>query len=104
MSSNLLTLISEPREDLAFEYKNWLKLDQEKDKANLAKACIALANHGGGFLVLGFDEQSDSLISVPRPVDVVEITQDMVNSVIRSYANPEFHCELHKIRHPDDRS
>ena len=100
MRSNLQLLISEPREDLAVEYKNWLKFDQEKDMANLAKACIALANHGGGFLVLGFDEQFNSLISVRRPVDVVEITQDMINSIIRRYANPEFHCQLHTIRHP----
>ncbi len=100
MRSDLQPLISEPREDLAVEYKNWLNLDQEKDKAKIAKACIALANHGGGFLVLGFDEQTDSLNSVPRPADVIEITQDMINSVIRRYADPAFHCQLHTIRHP----
>ena len=37
MRSDLQPLISEPREDLADEYKTWLDLDQEKGKATLAK-------------------------------------------------------------------
>lgn len=100
MRSDLQPLISEPREDLAVEYKTWLDLDQEKGKATLAKACIALANHGGGFLVLGFEEQADSLDSVPRPAGDGRITQDTIDSVIRRYAEPAFHCQLHTITHP----
>ena len=83
MRSDLLPLISEPREDLAVEYKTWLDLGQEKDKATLAKACIALANHGGGFFVLGFDEDGDSLNSVTKPAGFGEITQDAINSIVR---------------------
>ena len=101
MRSNLLPLISEPHEDLAVEYKTWLGFDQEKDKASLAKACIALANHGGGFLVLGFDEDGDSLNSVAKPAVIGEITQDAINSIIRRYADPPFHCQLRLIPHPE---
>ena len=100
MRSDLLPLIWEPREDLAVEYKGWLDLSQEKGKATLAKACIALANHGGGFLVLGFEEEGDSLESIPRPDHDNDITQDAINSVIRRYADPAFHCQLHMIPHP----
>ena len=81
MRSDLQPLISEPREDLAVEYKAWLDLTQEEDKATLAKACIALANHGSGFLIFGFNEQGDSLRSIVRPPGIAEITQDSVNSV-----------------------
>ncbi len=100
MRFDLQPLISEPREDIAVVYKTWLDLAQEEGKATLDKACIALANHGGGFLVLGFDEQADSLSSIARPPDVGEITQDAINSVIRRYADPAFHCQLHAITHP----
>ena len=100
MRSDLQPLIIEPREDLAVEYKTWLNFHQEEAKATLAKACIALANHGGGFLVLGFDEQADSLSSIPRPAGDSEITQDSINSVIHRYADPAFHCQLHTIAHP----
>ena len=101
MRSDLLPLISEPREDLAVEYKTWLDLSHEKDKATLAKACIALANHGGGFLVLGFDEDGDSLDSVAKPAGIGEITQDAINSIVRRYADPPFHCQLNLISHPE---
>lgn len=100
MRSDLLPLIREPREDLAVEYKGWLDLSQEKDKATLAKACIALANHGGSFLVLGFEEKGDSLVSIPCPDHDDEITQDAINSVIRRYADPAFHCQLHVVSYP----
>ena len=100
MRSDLQPLISEPQEDLAVEYKTWLDFDQQEGKATLAKACIALANHGGGFLVLGFAETADSLSSISRPSGIGEIDQDGINSIIRRFADPDFHCQLHAITHP----
>lgn len=101
MRLDLIPLISEPREDLATEYKTWLDFGQERDKATLAKACIALANHGSGFIVLGFDEDGDSLNSVARPTAIAEITQDAINSIVRRYADPPFHCQLNLVPHPE---
>ena len=100
---DLLPLITEPREDLAYEYKYWLDLTSKdhKDKATLAKGAIALANHGGGFIVIGFAEQGQTLESRPRPEKIPEITQDSVNEAIRRYADPEFHCEVFEVPHPD---
>ena len=100
MPTDLQPLVDHPREELAVEYKTWLDLSQNEGKATLAKACIALANHGGGFLILGFDEQGDSLISVARPPDIGEVTQDTVNSALLRFADPVFHCRLHPITHP----
>ena len=51
-------------------------------------------------MVIGFDEHADSLSSIPRPAEISDITQDAVNSVIRRYADPDFHCQLHTISHP----
>ena len=98
---DLLPLITEPRENLAYEYKYWLDLTSKdhKDKAKLAKAAIALANHGGGFIVIGFDDKG--LVSQPRPEEIPEITQDSVNAAICRYADPEFHCEVYEVLHPD---
>lgn len=98
MRSELDLLINEPREDLGVEYKSWMDLSEDVNKAKIAKACIALANHGGGFVVIGFDEEVNTLNSAPRPTEVGDITQDSINSVIRRYAEPEFHCRLHSIR------
>ena len=97
----LRTLITEPREDLAYEYKDWLNLTSKEHKATLAKAAIALANHGGGYIVIGFAEQGQTLESRTCPEGFPEITQDSVNAVIRRYADPEFHCEVYNVPHPD---
>ena len=103
MRSDLQPLVSEPREDLAVEYKTWLDIAREEGKATLAKACIALANHGGGFVVIGFDERAGALTSILRPDGLGDITQDAVNSAIRRYADPDFHCQLQTIPHPTTR-
>lgn len=62
----LQPLISEPREELGVEYKDWLDLKTNEHKATLAKAAIALANHGGGFIVIGFAECRSVLQSQAR--------------------------------------
>ena len=91
--------VSYPREDIDLEYKGWLNLRLNKDRATLAKAAIALANHGGGHIILGFQE-GGALQSVARPPDVPVITQDDVNEAIRRYAEPEFHCQMYDVTHP----
>lgn len=96
----LQPLVSEPREDLSVEYKDWLNLTANEHRAILAKAAIALANHGGGFII-GLAEDGSELHSQARPPDIPEITQDAVNAAIRRYATPEFHCEMDNVRHPD---
>ncbi len=98
---DLRPLITEPREDLASEYKDWLDLTLKEHKATLAKAAIALANHGGGYIVIGFEEQGQTLESRPRPEEIPEITQDSVNAAVHLYAEPKFQCAMHVESHPD---
>ncbi len=96
----LQQLISHPREDLDIEYKGWLDLNSPDHRATLAKAAIALANHGGGFVVIGFSEHGSDLLSQPRSAEFPAVTQDAVNGAIRRYADPEFHCAVHFVNHP----
>ena len=96
----LQPLISEPREELGVEYKHWLDLKTNEHKATLAKAAIALANHGGGFIIIGFAECRSVLQSQARTSAIEEITQDAVNAAICRYANPEFHCRVDYVTHP----
>ena len=91
--------VSHPREDIDVEYKSWLNLSMAKDKATLAKAAIALANHGGGHVILGFQEVGQALQSTKRPREVAEVTQDVVNAAIRRYAEPVFHCQVYNVAH-----
>ena len=102
-SSELLHLeryIVNPIEDLDAEYKGWLNLGTESDRATLAKAVIAMANHGGGVVVLGFEDQHTGLLASPRPAEIPDVTQDNVNDAVRSYAEPQLHCRLYSAIHP----
>jgi hypothetical protein len=97
----LQDLLVYPRENLDIEIKNWLNLSQEDDKANLAKAILALANHGGGYILIGYTREEGNWIpSEPRPSDLQGYTQDIVNDIVHSYADPAFHCEVHHQPHP----
>ena len=49
LNRRLNDLILAPSEDLDVEVKGWLDLSTGEHKATLAKALLALANHGGGF-------------------------------------------------------
>ena len=49
----LQALLQFPAEKTTVEYKSWLDLNRNHGKATLAKAAIALANEGGGVIVLG---------------------------------------------------
>ncbi len=51
--ADFINLLTAPNESLTLEYKSWLDLGINHGKATLAKAAIALANEGGGIIVLG---------------------------------------------------
>ncbi|WP_258359418.1 AlbA family DNA-binding domain-containing protein [Moorella sulfitireducens] len=98
----LQALLVHPREDLHIEVKDWLDLSNEEHKANLAKAMLALANSGGGYILLGFTQGDAGYIpQQPRPKDVQMYSHDSVTGIIRSYADPPFHCEVYHVPHPD---
>ena len=95
----LQRFVDYPREDLGVEYKNWLDLREERARATIAKAAIAMANHGGGYVILGFEERGQNLESQPSPEDISEITQDSINQAIQKYAEPAFQCEMYSVSH-----
>ena len=57
VEKRLQDLLAYPREDLDKEYKGWLNLRSEDDQADIAQAVLALANYGGGHIILGFTNQ-----------------------------------------------
>ena len=94
-------LLEYPNENLEREYKNWLDISTRDGQADVAKALIALANHGGGYVVIGFSDINSVLTpDASRPADLAQYSQDRINGVIRRYADPVFHCECREIYHP----
>lgn len=101
---DLTLLLQNPSENLSIEYKSWLDVRDNAGRANLAKAAIALANEGGGIIVLGMREDAangGALGSQPRPLAIPRYSQDGINAAIERFADPPFHCELMEATHPD---
>jgi hypothetical protein len=102
--ADLESLLVRPNEALSIEYKSWLVLSENPGRATLAKAAIALANHGGGTIVLGMRENNNeggALGSQPRPEGLRRYSQDAVNAAINRFADPALHCELMFAVHPE---
>jgi hypothetical protein len=96
-NANLDDLINEPRETLDVELKEWLDLRDNDHKAIVAKEIIALANHGGGVLVIGFEEQEDGTFKTAsgRPDDLQAWSQDNIQSIVARYIDPGVQCRVH---------
>jgi predicted HTH transcriptional regulator len=85
--NDLEPLLSAPAEALNVEFKSWLDLrGNDEHKGILAKAAIALANEGGGVIVIGYREERPALISEPRPVEIAAYDADLINNIIRRFA------------------
>lgn len=92
----LQDLVDAPRETLAAEYKDWLDLDDNIARANLARHLAALCNFGGGYVVFGF---SDDLVPTGRnPFPEASYSRDSISSIVKRYLSPPFQCDVRVVR------
>ncbi|KZK79984.1 hypothetical protein PsAD13_04975 [Pseudovibrio sp. Ad13] len=99
----LKDLLVDPRESPDFEVKNWLDLQgSNEDKATVAKAILAIANSGGGFVALGLLETDAGVVEAEgRPADFEGYSQDLINGIVHNYCDPPFHCAVHIVPSPE---
>jgi hypothetical protein len=91
-----------PDERLDFEVKGWLNLAEQRAIGTVVKALIALENHGGGFLLIGYTEENKRHVPDPkRPDSLEQYTTDFINGLLRRRAEPVFHVEVSLQRHPE---
>lgn len=97
-------VLREPRETLDVEIKDWLDIvNDNAHKATLAKAIIALANHGGGLVLIGLTETADGVVAAEnRPNNLTGYSVDHVNAVVNRYIEPPFHCDVKLSKQPAD--
>lgn len=82
-------------ETLNTEIKDWLDPANPHDQACIAKACIALYNHGGGKLILGFDDKTLKPTTHHFPKSVREIYHsDNLCPCIAKFAKPLFEIRV----------
>lgn len=100
MNDELQDLLRSPREDLDIELKQWMDPGDKVVQAKLAKELLALRNHGGGYLLIGFKDEHPPVADPDRPANLYGFSTDFFNNVIKKYAEPPFHCMSHVVEHP----
>lgn len=96
VDQNLLSDLVERRiETLDVEYKNFMPLTENLERAKIARHLCALSNSGGGWLVFGFEDNGTP--SNPHPVDLTIYDQDAINGIGARYLEPQPHCEVHFV-------
>lgn len=92
-----------PTEALDFEVKQWLNLDDAEGRGAVAKALIALENHGGGFLLIGYrqDENNRLVPDENRPASLHTYNTDAINAILKKCAEPVFHADVTFQKHPE---
>ncbi|HZL59158.1 MAG TPA: ATP-binding protein [Stellaceae bacterium] len=91
--NQLQDLIDSPSESLEVEYKSWLDLQSSEVKADLARHIAAMANHGGGTIIFGFDDSMQPVSGKSMNLD-----RDIVSGIVKHYLEPPFQCDVVTIR------
>lgn len=89
-------LVDNPVETLHVELKGWLDLTDNETRAKTARHLAALANHGGGYLVIGIrdDRQGDD---ANHPGNLASYTADQFTGIVDRYLTPAFQCEVTRV-------
>ncbi len=92
---DLADLVDNPRETLDIELKSWLDLNDNVNKANVARHIAALCNHGGGYLVFGF--RDDLTVDPDRPASLDAYNHDTLNAIVKRYLHPVFEVRVCEV-------
>jgi len=91
----LKALIQRPSESLGVELKRWIVPQSAEGTAKVARACMALHNNNGGFLVIGFDNETSKPDSENTPVDVKQAFHlDIIQAIVSKYCFKPFEVRV----------
>ena len=93
--SRIQALVDRPTEGLSIELKRWIDPDRPEGAAKIVKAALALRNHGGGDLVIGFDDDTHEPDRDSAPQDVEAAFHiDKIQALISRYASEPFEVSV----------
>lgn len=88
-------LINNPSESLSVEIKRWINPDEPKGIAKIVKNTLALRNHGGGYLLIGFDDKTLQPDRENVPPDVRALFHlDKIQGLISNYSSEPFEITI----------
>ncbi len=89
-SDEVQSLVNNPGESLGVELKRWIDPTTDEGIAKIAKACMAMRNNNGGFVVIGFDNETRQP-DQNRPADVQgSFHFDKIQAIVSRFASEVF--------------
>jgi hypothetical protein len=101
-STEIKTILENRHESLDQEIKSWLGLSKEDGQFTLMKAVCALTNHGGGRIIIGFDDKPPhNPQTIPVNIDKSNYNQDFINGIISRHLEPACHVNVYSDKIDD---
>jgi hypothetical protein len=89
--SRIKDLVEHPRESLSVEIKRWINPDSPEGIAKIVKGAIALRNFGGGYFIIGFDNETLMPDRGNEPSKIRELFHvDKIQGIIGKYSSSPF--------------
>jgi len=89
-------LVDHPTESLSVELKRWFDPDQPEGIAKIIKTVLALRNHGGGYMVIGFNNETLEADSGKEPTPVRSVFHfDKIQGIVSKYSSELFEVAVH---------
>jgi len=93
--SRIKNLVDKPSESLAVEIKRWIDPETPEGKEKIIKAVLALRNNNGGYLVIGFDNDTLEPDIQNIPGDIKGLFHiDKIQEMISKYASDPFEVSV----------
>lgn len=88
-------LIDRPGESLTVEIKRWIDPDADEGIAKIARGAMALRNYNGGYLIIGFDDETlePDLDNIPADVKAA-FNIDKIQGIVAKYSSEPFEISV----------
>ena len=95
-SDYLQDLVDRPTESLSIELKDWIDPNTPEGKDKIVRAAIAMRNHGGGHVLIGFnnDTYEPCIDNIPSNVRRL-FHQDKIQRIVSKYSSEPFEVKVH---------
>ena len=97
-ASRIQDLVEHPQESLSVEVKRWINPDTSEGIAKIVKGAIAIRNFGGGYFVIGFDNESLTPDTQNQPPNIRELFHiDKIQGMTAKYSSSPFEVTVNFV-------
>ncbi len=94
-NSRIKDLVEHPQESLSVEIKRWINPDTPDGVAKIVKGVLAIRNFGGGYFIVGFDNESLLPDIDNRPPNAHQLFHiDKIQGMIAKYSSNPFEVNV----------